>query len=134
MISHGHRRASQRERVLASVKGRRCAPSPLRGASPLTPAPRTLIHDWPLDDDALSDAPYQKTVGRVGGAGRSYGMPVRSGLRSYRPERSVAINYYWSIVYMVSMLHSDQYGAERNNVDPPDQGHRSERDEDARST
>ena len=51
---------------------------------------------------------------------------------------------------MASVLHSDQYGAERNNVDlqhqdrggprnqdhvdPPDQDHRGERDEDTRST
>ncbi len=35
-------RANQRDRVLTGVKARRCATPPLRGATALTPAPRTV--------------------------------------------------------------------------------------------
>ena len=69
-------------------------------------------------------------------------MPVQSCLCLYRPERCIAVKHYWSVVYMDSMLHSDQYGAERNSVHlrhqdrggPRNQDHRGERDEDTRST
>ena len=33
-------------------------------------------------------------------------MPVRSCMRSYRPEEYTAVKHYWSIVYMNSVLHS----------------------------
>ena len=102
---------SPASRVLASLPPRSA------GLTPLTPAPRTLVPDWPLDDDALSHAPSRRLPGGFGAKERPSRMPVRSCLRLYRPERPIAVKHYWSMVYMYSMLHSGQYGAEQNNVD-----------------
>ena len=55
------RRASsgqQRARVLTGVKGLRYAPPPLRGADALDAGSAHARPDWPLDDDARSDAPF----------------------------------------------------------------------------
>ena len=75
---------------------------------------------------------------------------MRSCLHPYGPEPYISVKHYWSVGYMNLMLHSDQCGAERNNVDlqhpdrgrprnqdhvdTPDQDHRGERDEDTGST
>ena len=65
-------------------------------------------------------------------------MPVRSHLRSYGPDRYIAVKHYWSVVYMNCVLHSTQHRTQRNqvdvqyedHVDPSDQSRRVERGED----
>ena len=68
----------------------------------------------------------------------SCGMPVRSGLRSYIPERSIAIKHDQSVVCMICVLHSTKTvrcgtkstSRTRTRVDRIDQSHRVERVED----
>ena len=80
--------------VLTGVKGLRYAPPPLRGADALDAASAHARPDLALNDDARSDAPFRQTAGRFVDEERLYGMPVRSCLRSYGPERSITVKHY----------------------------------------
>ena len=110
------------------------------GLTPLTPAPRTLVKTWPLDDDARSDAPFEIARAVFGAqTGRTDACTVRFALVQ-------SGEVYCRKALPISSLHKlratlDQHRTQRNrvdiqdedHVDPPDQSHRVERDEDTRA-
>ena len=93
--------------------------------------------DWPLDDDALSDAPSRKSAGRIRGAEV---VPDACAVRFALVQSG---EFYYRKALLVRSLHElratlDQYRTQRNprrqpareHVDPSDQSRRVERDED----